>query len=829
MVRSNPSPDFTALVRDHHRAVYSTALRVTRSESDAQDVVQEVYLAVLEGRLDPGARGKPEASLRFAAVRAALNTLRKARHRRAREDRMAENPSPEPNSADREVEHREARGALRLRVDALPEDLRHAVILRFEEGLTYASIARASSCSEPTAHGRVQRALDRLRTEMGQAGFAGLAPLLPELLGEAPRATLPAGLEAGLLSLQPAVAKAGFASPWVISGLMTVFAAGALAGIASLGDGELEDPAPRVVVELADEAEQDEGPRGRRRPLPAPVPPSTGVGETPPRDDLPRPVAIDDFDRYFRERAAGGVPTEVFPTGFLSGVVVDRHGRGLPGVRVEASSIQRLGKIARFEEHAETDPRGRYRIQVPVALDRGQDYALFCSHQDHVPDRSGPFLAEPDAEETCPEVRLLPNSVDLPGEYLLELSLVDARGLPLAHVPVQVLRRTRTLEGEWVRIPESKGVTNPEGIVNLAGRFLGEKVIRANASSGLASHLRSTPTGNLQAHEESFSITRVGLSTARVEVPDGLTIFGVARSVDGKPIVHESLTLVSTSDNPSWHHTRSDAHGGFEFDGLNPGTYTFRMGMSRWSDPRIEVEAGTRDLDLLLKEATDPRDLGLHGGEFHGSVQDAVSGAEIPMNWDRIRAHRVERADRAWLEREVIPDLLHPRPVQSMMPPEPTPGFHITGLEAGNYILEVRAPGYAPSFAGPFVLGDRDVQRDLRIELHRPVRMVGRVLDPEGQPLEGAIVFLMATGELGPEQLRAADAELRAAPEANWQRYEDARTDARGRFEIANAMTSLPLAIAVLHLDHEPSCSPLGKLEGAEVIETPDLRAGKPR
>lgn len=742
---------------------------------------------------------------------------------------MAENAKPVSNSADHVVEHREAKGAVRRMVDALPEELRHAVILRFEEGLTYGRIARASSCSEPTAHDRVRRGLDRLRNEMGQAGFAGVLPLLPQLLQEAPSATLPVGLEAGLLSMQPTIAKAGFASPWVLSGLLTVFAAGAVAGVASLQSGERSAPDTRVAVHLPEDDPQDEEADDRRRPVPIPAPASTGVGETPTRIDLPQPVSIDDFDRYFRERHAGGVPTEVFPTALVTGTVLDRHGRGLPGVRVEASSIQRLGKITRFEEHAETDARGRYSLEVPVALEQGQEFVLTCTHIDHVRNRGESFRVQAEGEYNRPGLRLLPNSVDLPGRYSLEVTVFDARGIPLGNVPVQVLRRTRTLEGQWVRIPESKGVTNPEGIVTLDGRFLGEKIVRADAASRLATHLRNQDPGNHQVHEQAVSITTEGLARTRLEVPDGLTIIGIARNVDGEAIPNESLSISSTSDSSRWHHTRTDVHGRFEFNGLNPGSFEFRLGMSRWSDPRLRVDAGTHDLDLVLKRVTDPRDVGLHGGEFHGAVFDAVTGEEIPMNGERIRAHRVERADRAWLEQEVLPDFLHPRPVQTMASPKPSPGFHLTGLGEGTYVLVVRARGYSPTFAGPYVLEDRGILGDLRLELHRPARLVGSVLDPDGRPLGGAIVFLMATGELGEQQLREADADLRANPEATWQRYQDARTDPEGQFEIANVMTSLPLAIGVLHLDHQPIRVPLGRADTGSELRSPGIRAGAPR
>jgi RNA polymerase sigma-70 factor (ECF subfamily) len=71
----NPSTEFADLYERHYAAVYHSALRVTGNPADAEDVLQTVFLRVLNQHLElPYA---PERYFRRAAVNAALDVLRR--------------------------------------------------------------------------------------------------------------------------------------------------------------------------------------------------------------------------------------------------------------------------------------------------------------------------------------------------------------------------------------------------------------------------------------------------------------------------------------------------------------------------------------------------------------------------------------------------------------------------------------------------------------------------------------------------------------------------------------------------------------------------------
>lgn len=67
-----------------------------------------------------------------------------------------------------------ARGPLDACLDALAADARFAVLLRYQEGMRYAEIARISRARPGTVQARVTRGLDALRRCMKSKGVAGL-------------------------------------------------------------------------------------------------------------------------------------------------------------------------------------------------------------------------------------------------------------------------------------------------------------------------------------------------------------------------------------------------------------------------------------------------------------------------------------------------------------------------------------------------------------------------------------------------------------------------------------------------------------------------------
>src|SRR5512136_2533329 len=71
------SADIAELYENHYATVYRAALRVTGNPADAEDVLQTVFLRVLNqgGQMEHAQR--PEAYFRRAAVNASIDLLRR--------------------------------------------------------------------------------------------------------------------------------------------------------------------------------------------------------------------------------------------------------------------------------------------------------------------------------------------------------------------------------------------------------------------------------------------------------------------------------------------------------------------------------------------------------------------------------------------------------------------------------------------------------------------------------------------------------------------------------------------------------------------------------
>ncbi len=167
------------LVRRHEVRLYNFALRHLRSPPAAEDVVQEVFLRVVEGA------GTFQHASRFTTWAYTIARNRCIDHTRRASLRRHPSLDAPGDGADGDgaplgerladpgasVERQALGGELSVRivaaVEALPDDQREVFLLRQIAALPFAAIAEIVDVPENTVKSRMRYALDRLKLALG--------------------------------------------------------------------------------------------------------------------------------------------------------------------------------------------------------------------------------------------------------------------------------------------------------------------------------------------------------------------------------------------------------------------------------------------------------------------------------------------------------------------------------------------------------------------------------------------------------------------------------------------------------------------------------------
>ena len=148
---------FLRLFEEHHRPLFRLAWRLTGSTADAEDIVQECFLALLRPTcsFDPG-----RTSVRTYLFGVVRNQSLKRLQRRQQTGvpEQAGDRTPETEAQRSEIEE-----AVASAIRALPETQREVLLLAHYEQLTLAEIAQVTELEVTAVKSRLQRARATLR------------------------------------------------------------------------------------------------------------------------------------------------------------------------------------------------------------------------------------------------------------------------------------------------------------------------------------------------------------------------------------------------------------------------------------------------------------------------------------------------------------------------------------------------------------------------------------------------------------------------------------------------------------------------------------------
>ena len=167
--RQGHAEAFEQLVRLTYADTYTLAYRLTGSQEDALDVVQDTYLRAY--RAIGGFRGDARFTTWLYRITANCASTHQARGHRHRHDELAEADQLADLSEDSRPGGRLERLALRDELEqaivSLPPALRSVVVLRDIYALPHEAIAAELGISVTAAKVRLHRARRRLREQLG--------------------------------------------------------------------------------------------------------------------------------------------------------------------------------------------------------------------------------------------------------------------------------------------------------------------------------------------------------------------------------------------------------------------------------------------------------------------------------------------------------------------------------------------------------------------------------------------------------------------------------------------------------------------------------------
>ena len=181
-VQAGDEAAFELLMRRHNRRLYRLARSMLRNSADAEEALQEAYLAAFQAI----ARFRGDASLATWLSRIVANEclgrLRRQTRRHhivpiisaatdGQEDQDQEPcamPSDDLEEPDRALGRAELRGLLERRIDELPDAFRTVFVLRCVEELSVQETAQCLDIAEATVRTRYFRARSMLRESLAQ-------------------------------------------------------------------------------------------------------------------------------------------------------------------------------------------------------------------------------------------------------------------------------------------------------------------------------------------------------------------------------------------------------------------------------------------------------------------------------------------------------------------------------------------------------------------------------------------------------------------------------------------------------------------------------------
>jgi RNA polymerase sigma-70 factor (ECF subfamily) len=694
---------FRSLVERYAAVVQGVAYAHLRDAAEAEDVTQDVFLRLYQTIDKVAWQGFIGAWLIRVARNVSIDRLRK----KGRDNLDVEKVNPAAISVMPNPAREELHKIILEQLEFLDPDERELLVLRYFLRRRVRDIAALLEISP----GGAEKRLERAREALGRR----LVHLLGDELDEFTERRTQEGRVARVMA-----AVVGVPVSWNTAAVLKT---GGLAVLGASATKILVTVAAVAIVAAtglywgwqrpaAKPSPGNASPVSRSLPkVKAPIPKRPGKSEaqaaqpaaaaqTPPDN-----TSADDA-KASKERFYGDPPPVAF--GVIWGMVFTEQRQPVPNARVK---LERRGTF-----------RQRYRVEVTIASTTTDDSGIF--QFDRIP------LGQADWERTLPRYEIWAENgnasasqqflgVQMRRERYIELVLVpgaplagtvtDMGGRPVVNAMVGVAKSMATGDLQKIR---NRDYTDSNGRFRLAYLFPGQYQIGVVAK-GYA--------------EYTSAWLETGNENVMIRLEQGLSIAGRVVDANTGAGLSEGLMAAFGRTERNTSDCALDPQGEFCVSGLKPDIYSLRLkGPEDDNSLYCLVEPAMPDLTrgrsvsgLILKASK--------GGVVTGRVLDSLSG---------------EGLARASVQAVLVSE----KPARQAACGE-TGAFRFEGLPPGQYSLKADCEGYQTKMAS-CELDAGKVREGIEIALEHWSGITGRVVDGNGNPVQGADVTAVSTEEM---------------------------------------------------------------------------------
>jgi RNA polymerase sigma-70 factor (ECF subfamily) len=158
-----------ASLYDHYKSIlFSLILRILHSRSEAEDILQDVFIQVWKKAADfDETRGRPFTWLVTLARSRAIDRLRQLNSRERTATEAGRDAPEDWTDAEKDAIKSEQSAVIHGALAELPEDQRRTLLLAYFEGLTQTEIAAKLNAPLGTVKTRMRSGMIKLRELLG--------------------------------------------------------------------------------------------------------------------------------------------------------------------------------------------------------------------------------------------------------------------------------------------------------------------------------------------------------------------------------------------------------------------------------------------------------------------------------------------------------------------------------------------------------------------------------------------------------------------------------------------------------------------------------------